>query len=60
MIFAAFQAVFGGGVLAMRLASVACVGLLAFTVFRITEILAEVRTAAWVAGFALVVCSLEQ
>lgn len=58
VIFAAFQAVFGGQVLAMRLASVACVSLLGFTVFNITARLAKDRAAAWVAGGALVLCAL--
>ena len=58
VIFAGFQLVFGGGVVAMRLASVACVSLLAFAVFRITEVLAAERAAAWVAGGALVLCAL--
>ncbi|GLR66778.1 hypothetical protein GCM10010909_14580 [Acidocella aquatica] len=58
VIFAAFQAVFGGQVLAMRLASVACVSLLGFSVFKITEQLARDRAAAWVAGGALVLCAL--
>jgi 4-amino-4-deoxy-L-arabinose transferase-like glycosyltransferase len=58
VIFAAFQAVLGGQVLAMRLASVACVSLLGFTVFNITRLLAKDRAAAWVAASALVLCAL--
>ena len=58
VIFAGFHLVFGGGVLAMRLASVACVSLLAFAVFKIAEVLAAERAAAWVAGGALVLCAL--
>ena len=57
VIFAVFQAVFGG-VPAMRLASVACVSLLGFCVFKITERMTGERAAAWVAGGALVLCSL--
>jgi 4-amino-4-deoxy-L-arabinose transferase-like glycosyltransferase len=57
-IFAGFQSVFGGDVFAIRIATVLCVGLLGFAVFRITEILTGNRNAAWVAGAALLLGSL--
>ncbi len=57
-IFAAFQAVFGVHVFAIRLATICSVALLAFSVFKITEILSASRAAAWLAGVALVLCSL--
>jgi 4-amino-4-deoxy-L-arabinose transferase-like glycosyltransferase len=57
-IFALFQMVFGAHILAMRLASVAFTGLLGFTTFHITERLTGQRPAAWVAGFALILCAL--
>lgn len=56
-IFAAFQFLIPG-VAAMRVATIVCVGLLAATVFRITEIITAQRKAAWAAGTALVLCSL--
>ncbi|MCB5943918.1 glycosyltransferase family 39 protein [Acidocella sp. KAb 2-4] len=56
-IFAAFQAVIPG-VAAMRVASMAFVGLLAATVYGITARLTASRAAAWVAGAALVLGSL--
>ena len=56
-IFAVFQMVVPG-VLAMRLATVCFVAVLAFAVFRITEVLAASRGAAWVAAGALVLGSL--
>ncbi len=57
-IFALFQAVFGDGVIAMRLATVVFVSALAFVVFKITENLSGKRMAAWVAGGAVVLCAL--
>ncbi|OYV25023.1 MAG: hypothetical protein B7X08_07280 [Acidocella sp. 20-63-7] len=57
-IFALFQMVFGAHVLAMRLASVVFVGLLGFATFLIAERLTGQRPAAWVAGFALILCAL--
>ncbi len=42
-IFAAFQAVFGDGIFAIRIATVAFVSLLAFTVFKITQMLTGSR-----------------
>lgn len=57
VIFAAFQS-FISGVAAMRVATALCVALLAATVFRITESLTRERSAGWVAGGLLVLCSL--
>jgi hypothetical protein len=57
VIFAAFQTVIPG-VAAMRVATTFCVGVLATTVFCITEILTRNRSAGWVAGGLLVLCSL--
>jgi hypothetical protein len=56
-IFAAFQFLIPG-VAAMRVASIICMGLLAAIVFHITEIITAQRQAAWIAGAALVLCSL--
>jgi hypothetical protein len=56
-IFAAFQMLVPG-VAAMRVATMLFVALLAFTVFRITEILTQNRQAAWLAGAALLLASL--
>jgi 4-amino-4-deoxy-L-arabinose transferase-like glycosyltransferase len=57
-IFAGFQAVFGDGIFAIRFATVVFVSVLAFTVFKITRELTANRQAAWLAGAALVLCSL--
>jgi 4-amino-4-deoxy-L-arabinose transferase-like glycosyltransferase len=57
-IFAAFQAVFGGHIAAIRLATVVFVSVLAFTVFALTQRLTAQRGAAWIAGGALLLCSL--
>jgi 4-amino-4-deoxy-L-arabinose transferase-like glycosyltransferase len=57
-IFAGFQAVFGDGIFAIRFATVVFVSVLAFTVFKITQELTANRQAAWLAGAALVLCSL--
>ncbi len=57
LIFAAFQSLIPG-VVAMRVATMACVTLLAGTIFRITGILTASRSAAWVAGLLLILCSL--
>jgi 4-amino-4-deoxy-L-arabinose transferase-like glycosyltransferase len=57
-IFALFQALTGGAVFSMRIATICFVATLACLVFRITEHLAQSRFAAWAAGTALVVCSL--
>ena len=56
-IFAAFQMLIPG-VAAMRVATMLFAALLAFTVFRITEILAQNRQAAWLAGGAVLLASL--
>lgn len=56
-IFAVFQS-FVPGVAAMRVATVACVSLLAFTVLNITEQLTRSRAAGWVAAAALMLASL--
>jgi 4-amino-4-deoxy-L-arabinose transferase-like glycosyltransferase len=57
-IFAGFQAVFGTQVFAMRIATVLFISVLAFALFRMTEILTARRDAAWLAGGALVLCAL--
>jgi hypothetical protein len=57
VIFAAFQSVIPG-IAAIRVATSLCVALLAWTVFRITEILTRERSAAWVAGGLVVIGSL--
>ncbi len=57
-IFAAFQAIFGDHIAAMRLASIATVTILAFIVTKITESLTADRTAAIFSGAALILCSL--
>jgi 4-amino-4-deoxy-L-arabinose transferase-like glycosyltransferase len=57
-IFAVFQAVFGDRVAAIRIATIVFVGLLAFTVYKITEVITANRHAALLAGGALVLCSL--
>ena len=57
-IFALFQAVFGDQPAAMRIATSLFAGLLAFTVFKITETLTASRPAAWLAGAALILASL--
>ncbi len=56
-IFAAFQSIIPG-VAAIRVATALCVGLLASTCFRITEILTRTRAAAWVTGWLVVIGSL--
>src|ERR1700688_185311 len=57
-IFVAFQAIFGDRIFAIRFATVVFVSVLAFTVFKITREINQNRQAAWVAGAALVLCSL--
>ena len=57
-IFALFQMVFGQDIFSMRFATVCFIAVLALAVFKITEILTQHRAAAWVAGAALVLCSL--
>jgi 4-amino-4-deoxy-L-arabinose transferase-like glycosyltransferase len=57
-IFAAFQAVFGERIVAMRLAAVAFVAALAWLVHGITLALAADRRAALLAGCAVILCSL--
>jgi 4-amino-4-deoxy-L-arabinose transferase-like glycosyltransferase len=58
-IFAVFQALFGGQqIFAIRIATVVFVAALAFTVFKITKEITGDRRAAWIAGGALILCSL--
>lgn len=57
VIFALFQSVIPS-IAAIRVASMVCAALLAWTVFRITELITENRMAAWCAGIALIICSL--
>ncbi len=57
-IFALFQMVFGQDIFSMRFATVCFIAVLALAVFRITEIITLNRAAAWVAGGALVLCSM--
>ena len=49
---------FGDRIFAIRFATIVFVSLLAFTVFKITQAITQNRPAAWVAGAALVLCSL--
>jgi 4-amino-4-deoxy-L-arabinose transferase-like glycosyltransferase len=57
-IFAVFQAVFGDRVAAIRIATIMFVSLLAFTVYKITQVITANRGAALLAGGALILCSL--
>ncbi|OYV36674.1 MAG: hypothetical protein B7Z81_07080 [Acidocella sp. 20-61-6] len=57
-IFAAFQAVFGERIVAMRLAAVAFAAALAWLVHGITLALTTNRRAALLAGCAVILCSL--
>jgi 4-amino-4-deoxy-L-arabinose transferase-like glycosyltransferase len=57
-IFALFQAIFGDRVFAIRFATIVFISILAFTVFKITQAITQNRPSAWVAGAALLICSL--
>ncbi len=57
-IFAVFQSIFGNHIAAMRVATIATVTLLAFTVTKITETFNPNRAAAIFAGAAVILCSL--